>query len=193
MASSNIIDDLSRSVDSQQTVVAYFYCDYADQRTLEMSGILGTLIQQLLNKTPIPEDVENQIKKSYANGNRSPDVEELIDILCSAVQLFSATYLIIDGLDECRDAVQKDAMVAVKQLAVFEKSTIKVFISTREEPRISEEYSRIQLSSINLSRDIVSFVSEKVKERIVSGELVIQNHSLEQEIIAELVAKAHGM
>ena len=85
--------------------VVYYYCEYADQRTLQPINIFGTFLKQLYAKHDIPEKIEEQILQAYAHGTRSPSTKELINILGQVLALRSRVVVVLDGLDECEKDV----------------------------------------------------------------------------------------
>ena len=193
---STVVDQLLATVDLRKTGVAYYYCDYADHRTLETVSILGTIIMQLLRTIQIPAKVQEDIFRIYDNGLRTPMVEELIGVHNSTIKNFSEIYIVIDGLDECDKDTRHDILSYVKEIAISDICFIRVFVSCREEDQILHSlklHSYIHLTASMLSDDINSFVISSVSSRIKSGDLRIRNPTLEREIIAELMAKANGM
>lgn len=73
---------------------------------------------------------------------------------------------------------------------------VKMLITSQEEAVISESLKglpRLRVSAENISRDIVSYVEGTVKWNIPSGALIIQDLSLESDIISTLVDGAQGM
>lgn len=177
-------------------VVVYFYCDYADHRTLDTCNILGTILLQLLRTKPIPEPIMAMIRRSYEEGLRTPETKELIAIICAAVEIFSRIFIIIDGLDECKKNVWQDVLVLIKDLIQKRTPCVKVFVSCREEDQILQgfsRYSHIQISTEVVSRDIIAFIQGTVRSRLDSGDLKILNPALEKDISNKLEAKAQGM
>lgn len=193
---STAVDKLLATVDLGKTGVAYYYCDYADHRTLETVSILGTIIMQLLRTIQIPAKVQEDIFRIYDNGLRTPMVEELIGVHNSVIKNFSEIYIVIDGLDECDKDTRHDILSYIKEIAISNISLVRVFVSCREEDQILHSlklHSYIHLTASMLSDDIESFVVNSVSSRIKSEDLKIRNPALEREIIAELMAKADGM
>lgn len=176
--------------------VVYFYCDYADHRTLDTCNILGSLLMQLLRTKPIPEPLVAMIEKCYEDGLRTPETKELIAIICTAVEIFSELFIIIDGLDECKKNVWQDVLVLIKDLIQKKTPCVKIFVSCREEDQILQglaQYSHIQISTEVVSRDISAFIQGTVRSRLDSGDLKIHNSTLEKDITQKLEAKAQGM
>ena len=191
-----MIDTFLSTPEANGEVVVYFYCDYADHRTLDTCNILGTILLQLLRTKPIPEPIRAMIRRSYEDGLRTPETKELIAIICSAVELFCRVCIIIDGLDECKKNVWQDVLVLVKGLIQKRTPCVKVFVSCREEDQILQglsRYSHIQISTEVVSRDIIAFIQGTVRSRLDSGDLKILNPALEKDICNKLEAKAQGM
>lgn len=196
---SNLIDHLicspSATADSSSHVV-YYYCDYADQRTLQFDHILGSLLKQLLFKHKIPEQIETQLLQIYAGGTRSPAENALSDILCSVVALFSEVYIVFDGLDECEKPVWKAMLRVFEQLEALGHSIVKIFITCVEEGYVSHylaSYPCVQFSPAVTNQDITAFIQASVRSKIERGDLRIRNPKLQNDIISELLSKANGM
>lgn len=191
-----MIDTFLSTPGANGEVVVYFYCDYADHRTLDTCNILGTILLQLLRTKPIPEPIMVMIRRSYEDGLRTPETKELIAIICAAVELFSRICIIIDGLDECKKNVWRDVLVLIKDLIQKRTPCVKVFVSCREEDQILQGfsgYSHIQISTEVVSHDIIAFIQGTIRSRLDSGDLKILNPALEKDISDKLEAKAQGM
>lgn len=176
--------------------VVYFYCDYADHRTLDTCTIFGTILLQLLRAKPIPEPLMAMIRNGYEDGLRTPETKDLIAMICAAVELFPQSFIIIDGLDECKKNVWQDILVLIKDLIQKRTPCVKIFVSCREEDQIMQglsQYSQIQISTEVVSRDISAFIQGTVRSRLDSGELRIHNPILEKNITHKLEEKAQGM
>ncbi|KAH0561957.1 hypothetical protein GP486_003334 [Trichoglossum hirsutum] len=191
---SSVIDTLKASVtNSPLTVVAYHYCDYSAPNSLEMPSILRATIKQLLEQhSDIPDHITQNLQECCLT-----DDELLTTYLFLVISLFPKVFLLIDGVDELGKEEQIAVLSILKRLAGSTDSTVKIFTSSRrEEPYIVKQlegFRRIDLSTSNLSSDIARFVKETVKSKIESGELVIRNPSLEQDIVKVLVDGADGM
>ena len=158
--------------------------------------MVGSLLKQILQQGYTNPKTKNDIIFSCDDGIDFPTEEELTDILHRALQC-SDFFIIIDGLDECERVSRRSLIKFLKHLPqVSNSSVIKVLLTCRDEDPILQslsQYQRIQVSAATLTSDITSYVKTSVEQRIESGELKISNPALEQEIIAELIAKAQGM
>ena len=181
---------------SSNVRVAYYYCDFADQRTLQTDRFFGTILKQLLPKDRFPEEIEPQILQTYGHGQRTPETHEIGDLVCSLMQLHPVIYIVIDGLDECEKQARQEVLNILKRISALKNASVRTFVSCRDEDELLRSlqlYPRIQLTAEALGGDIKSFVEGSVRSRIESGQLKIQNPELEHHIVQELVKKAHGM
>ncbi|KAM0798419.1 hypothetical protein BDR22DRAFT_808989 [Usnea florida] len=196
---SNLVDTLMESGSTPTTPasgVIYYYCDYADQRSLQLDCILGSLLKQLYLNRQIPEIIESQLLRLYAARSQSAPETALINVFCSSVTILSDMYLIFDGIDECDKAVWRTMLKIFNQLAAVRPTNVKVFITCVEEGSVVHSlngFSQIRLSSSVTSTDIKTFVESSVRLKIEDGELRIRNPSLVKDIISELVLKANGL
>lgn len=193
---SKVVDTLLSTLGVNGEAVVYFYCDYADHRTLDTCTIFGTILLQLLRAKPIPEPLMAMIRNGYEDGLRTPETKDLIAMICAAVELFPQSFIIIDGLDECKKNVWQDILVLIKDLIQKRTPCVKIFVSCREEDQIMQglsQYSQIQISTEVVSSDISAFIQGTVRSRLDSGELRIHNPILEKNITHKLEEKAQGM
>jgi hypothetical protein len=187
---------IAQSITSQETAITYYYCDFSDPESLEMCNILGGIIRQLLERIAIPHDIEQQIDRFYRLGTRTPTDNELVDILTSILKHFSKVFIFIDGHDECRKEEQSTILSIVHQLSQSHSPTVKILITSREEAIISTSLKGLlclRITAESISCDIASFVEETVKSKIRSRALIIQDPSLESDIISALINGAQGM
>ncbi|KAH0551625.1 hypothetical protein GP486_007158 [Trichoglossum hirsutum] len=192
----NSRDIIDKDITSHEVAIDYYYCDFSDSKSLETRIILGTIIRQLLENIIIPVDLEQKIGQFYRLGTRTATDDELASILYAVVKLFSIVYICIDGLDECGKDEQATILSVVNQLARSDQTTVKILITSRQEPLISSSlraFPHLQVSADKNSLDITSFVKDKVKSNIRLGSLTIRDSSLESDIISALIDGADGM
>ena len=174
----------------------YYYCDFADQRTLQTDRILGTVLKQFLPEDQFPKEIEPQILQAYGHGQRTPGTHEIGDLVCSLMQLRPPGYIVLDGLDECEKQPRQEVLNVLKRVTALKNACVRTFVSCRDEDELLRSlhlYPRIQLTSEALGGDIKLFVEGSIRSRIESGQLRIRNPDLEHHIVQELVKKAHGM
>ena len=176
--------------------VIYYYCDYADQRTLHLDRVLGSLLKQLLINHQVPEHIETQLLQVYAGESRSPSENALEDIFYSVIALRSLLYVVFDGLDECENSIWKAILKILERLGAMGRCKVKIFMTCVEEGSVSHHlasHACIQLSPAATTEDIRSFITSSVRSRIDSGDLKIRSPKLEQDITRGLISRANGM
>ena len=193
---SRVVDDLSVTANSLQAATVYYYCDYADHRSLQTNRILGTLLKQLIPEDAIPAEIEPKILRAYKDGTRTPETSDLMELIFSLMQRQPMVYIVLDGLDECEPAARQEILSFLERLSTLTGASARTFVSCRDEDQLLRSlnsYSRIRLTAAALETDIKSFVEGSVRNRIVSRQLTIRNPELEHQIVRELVQKSHGM
>lgn len=194
---SGVIDHLTNNTSHIEKKVVHYYCDYGDQRTLQTDRILGTILKQLLPTNRIPKEMEAELSESCQDDSRPLlGTNSLLSLICSIVQLNHWVSIIFDGLDECDSAARQDILALLDRLKNLRKTTVKMLITCREEDQILRSlrgFSLIHVTATSVQSDIECFVAGSVKLRMDSGQLKLRAMGLEQEIVSELVGKAHGM
>ena len=199
---SSVIDTLS-SMRSEDTSFAYYYCDYADKISLEPITILGTLVQSLLLSSEIiPQEVSELIQESYHDGERTPDTDEVFNILLKVMQLCSSIVLVLDGIDEVDEKNFYSVLSLLKKLLSAPGVVVKLFVTSREHKDIlsllspgTGEWYQVHIDQPLISNDIESYIHHSVELLMASKRLIFNTSHTEimQEISQRLVQGANGM
>ena len=193
-----MINALSQGLVGQDTVVTFFYCDYADHNTLEASVILGTIIQQLLAvKTSIEEAIAVKIRDTFNHGISKPSLGDLFYILeCIIFEYHRRVYIFIDGLDEASLETQEKILSSLEKLSTKCGTLLRLCISAREISLRSAYFSsclRIDVAESRVEEDMEHYIKGSVQQRLNSLPVILTHPYLEQSAIYELTAKAHGL
>jgi hypothetical protein len=177
---------------------AAYYCDYANKRTLEPLAILGSIVHSLLQDIDIPESVQALIEKSYSDGTRVPQPQELLPIIKIVVETcFDSVILVIDGIDEIKEEERRTILYNLKDILKFDK-VVKLLISSRNDDIQSvvqdgiSKY-RILVSHEKIKTDINDYVQYAVSSLRQDGRLAIRDPNLEGKIVEALIDGAKGM
>lgn len=193
------------STEESQTPCAYYFCDYLDGRTLPATAFFESIIGQLLN-CGVSRLLQDFVGKQYKCG-RFPDFHlsppEALDILVkilTELKQFGPTFIFIDGIDECEEAERRHILSSVhKILSDTENTALKVFISSRDMPDISQslkEWPTAKLVVANVNNDIRSYVEDQVRQHFqneASDDDQERCTRLVKLIIPKLVECADGM
>lgn len=193
-----MIDALSQEVDFRDRALAFFYCDYADYETFDLSTILGTIIQQLLVFKPnIEERIAAKIRAAYDNGIRKSSPGDLFQLLELIVHEYQhCVYIVLDGVDEVLPDTQKTLLSGFAKLSASCGTLLKLYVSAREITLISDyfpSYLSFDISESRAAEDIENYIKASVQQRLHSLPVILNHPYLEESAVRELAAKAQGM
>lgn len=188
--------------ESKEYGIAYFYCNYSDDRN-NPASILSSLVKQLCIAWPdgsFPRTVETLYKKRELNGHAqgSLTTRESTELLVMLSAGFRRITIFIDALDECgesRIGALLDTLVSLVSLS--KGSVIKIFVTSRDEPMIRnrlQEFPQVFIQHEDITRDIEVYIASEVQSRIDSRELLngMVIGELRTRIIHYLQQHAHG-
>lgn len=99
--SSSVVAYIKDRVQSDpQTALAYFFLSFSNHDEHNLDNVLASLVKQLYASRPdAPQAVENLVY--FKEKGERPDTKTLEAALLATTSGFSATFIIIDALDEC--------------------------------------------------------------------------------------------
>lgn len=194
LASSVIEEALRRS--SPRAAVAFFYCDYKNADTQDLSNILGSLAQQFAKQD---EDSFAKLRNFYETCNPEHrtnveyECEALLDLVRAVALVFDSAMIIVDGLDECGTKTSS-VVESLIRLHDGENTTIKTLFLSRDEIEIRErleDYTKVSIAA--RSSDLRLYVAAEIDLRTRKKRLRIKDQSLKEYILERLVEGAEGM
>ncbi|OAK98633.1 hypothetical protein IQ06DRAFT_278045, partial [Phaeosphaeriaceae sp. SRC1lsM3a] len=105
----NMIDDLNLSPLDQRTQVIYFFTRHDLPESLQARTIIGSLVRQLL-------DLSNQTQNFSTLSAKPADAQTMCSMLRSCYSKGHKFYLILDGLDLCAEAEEKEVIEFLRLL-----------------------------------------------------------------------------
>ncbi|KAG1819004.1 uncharacterized protein BJ212DRAFT_68873 [Suillus subaureus] len=205
---SAIVDEIHDSGKAEPQTLAYFYCNFRDDRTTNAAAVLRSLIVQLLQQskdnwiTRIGERHESNTEgnldslrnlwQQQRDAKPHPtDLGFLREILVEASTLVHRPVLVIDALDECKD--YSDLVGHLANLA--EDARLRLFVTGRSEPEIQEAFHDLPTlslkdSSEQMKADICTHITEQLKNQKKLSRL---SEPLKKTILEKLLEKAEGM
>ena len=196
LLSTLVIDEFFSRKRSKSVGTAYYYIRYDDTDSHRLSNCLGSLISQLARQN---SSILHDVMKSYADyfpvGSLAefPEDEELVEHLLSISKYFKDTLIMIDGLDECGPACDRDRKRLVEVVATLhrhENCSLRILVFSRDERDIREKFEAGDFQTVSIaatSADLRLYVSAWLPS------LKIQNENLRSEIVESLVNGANGM
>ncbi|TGO71066.1 hypothetical protein BELL_0624g00010 [Botrytis elliptica] len=196
---SSLIDG-SKLAFPADTAISYYYCDYADKRTLSPSGLFGFISQKLFrDMNEIPEALIAILEAEYPDEATSPSLDQIVALLIKAIDELSSVAIFIDGLDELPESDRKLTFSILKKIVNEATSPVKLFVSSREDVtylfRTSSDLNtfKVHLQTNSISPDIEAYIKHTIDELITSGNLVLGNLALKDDIFNVLRDGAKGM
>ena len=173
--------------------LAYFYCDFRDDKKKDLQGLLSSLLVQLCHQSDSYCDTVSSLYKKQITGSPYPSDDALRRCLKNMLKLpgQAPVYLILDALDECpieshlpdpRDRVLK----LVRELITSQFPNIRICVTSRPEADIRVVLEPLSFRSISLHdesghrEDIARYIRSVVntdpnirKWRATNKELII--------------------
>ncbi|KAF5975896.1 heterokaryon incompatibility protein het-E-1 [Fusarium coicis] len=201
--SSSIVEKLSQ-VRPPQQFVSFFFVRFDDPLSLDADTILRSCVQQLIsaiNIDTLDQQIASELDKSLSEAKWSLfSLESLSKLYLSAAQAIEHWFMVVDGLDECNNDQQSRLLRFFQGLLSGNNTACKIsiLISSRETctNAIKSTFPGSQRLTTGLestSADIGSYVDDIIIDKISTGELVISDPNLLNEILETIASKEQGM
>lgn len=199
---SRIIDDLSKLPPSfKRTAVAYVYCDYLlhdekqprqQQQTAE--NIVASILKQLIRSCALVPKPVQVMFKTLRQEERQPSVTEAVEAIYHIARSISKAFLVVDGLDECRQVVWE---MLVGELLELQKkaSNVCLFFTSGFNPKIEARFGAGSvLKTIHArKKDIALYIKESHQLNLSNIRSSERRKELEDEIVNTITAQSDRM
>ncbi|KAF7559480.1 hypothetical protein G7046_g4676 [Stylonectria norvegica] len=175
---------------------AYFYCNRHEEDRRRPESILRSLVRQLSSRAAADNEIHQtlrDLKKRLMRDGRSLDIDASKDVLLELVNTYPATTIVLDALDECEADSREELMTALDYLMERSHSPLKVLISSRPNPDISNHFRAqpcIEVQATDNETDIKAFVDDRLSRDTRWASL---SRNLQEEIRSTLLAGSRGM
>lgn len=105
--------------------VCYFYFRYSDESTSTLQSILEALVKQTVERHPNCLPFFNQVYARHLREKSQPSEEELLTLLHRFTTTMTATFYVLEALDEAPRDIQYDIIQKLVSL------NVKLFITSR--------------------------------------------------------------
>ncbi|KAH7113921.1 hypothetical protein B0J13DRAFT_460468, partial [Dactylonectria estremocensis] len=173
----------------------FFFLRFDDEQSLKADTILRSIIRQTLDTTSLSAETTAWLHKfEHA---LSPDLTELAEFLGTRMRFSKAFYIVIDGLDECKQMEPKE-LIRTHASLISVKPKVKLLIISRESlSRVIKKHfpgvAHISIACQSAQGDIAAYIKATAEERIENEDLAVRNRGLVNEITAALVNGSDGM
>ncbi|KAI1735311.1 ankyrin repeat-containing domain protein [Xylaria scruposa] len=190
-----MIEDSLRS-SSCNRAVAFFFCQFADERSHDPVNLLATIASQIARQSPNAYILLEQYYEELhpqAGLARTPDSSRLSQLVQDMLGVFDKAMLLIDGVDEC----ESNVVAITEALLGLWQNTENTSIAILSRPEhVIRELLEAEFTCLNVAAqkdDILLYSSAEIDARIRSKRLRIKHPQIKDEILSTLVNEANGM
>ncbi|KAJ5359270.1 uncharacterized protein N7496_011683 [Penicillium cataractarum] len=190
----NMVDDLHLHTAGKDLAVAFFFARHDIQETLTARTVIGSLVQQLLDRVT---DF-TQVAEAFEMTSRKEPLERMLHLLKSVLRPDFKAFVVIDGLDELSNSEGEETLRHL--FALRDLMNLSLCLSYRQEPNTSlklkaglEPFNAEVFPIPHNSSEIESFITDELGRRVESQKLTINDPLLPLEIRDALVKGSQGM
>ena len=183
--------------------LAFFYCDFREDQTKDLHGMLSSLLAQLCHQSDAYCDILSKLYLEHHSGSRQPNDDALVKCLKEMLRLprQAPIYIIIDALDECpiisslstpRDRVLK----VVEELINLQVPKLRICVTSRPETDIKTALYPLTFHSISLHDAIgqMEDIENYIKSMVNTDRMMRRWCAADKQLVIEaLTSKADGM
>lgn len=151
-----------------ETVVAFFYFDFADTEKRKCGNMIRSLITQLcLPNRDVPQALTS-LYSSCDNGKTQPPLESLLSLLCEMIQQLQEVFIVLDALDECGEG--EKLLNILENIAGWETDGLHILLTSRKDhnierwiKQICKEQDKVEVQGEEVQNDISAYIRSKTR------------------------------
>jgi hypothetical protein len=160
--------------------LAFFYCDFREDRKKELRGLLSSFLVQLYHQSDSYFNILSKFYSEHDKGSRPPSDDALVGCLKDLLKLpgQAPIYLIVDGLDECPNpsvvrSPRAKVLSLIEELVKSQIQNLRVCVTSRPEHDIKDVLDPLAFRSVSLhgesgqQRDIKDYIKSVINTRTV--------------------------
>ena len=176
--SSTIIEDIHAMRKAGLASLAFFYCDFREDRKQELRGLLSSFLVQLCHESDSYFDILSNFYSEHGKGSRAPSDDALAGCLKDLLKLpgLAPIYLIVDALDECPKpsvvrSSRAEVLSLIEELVKTQILNLRVCVTSRPEPDIKNVLGPVIFRSVSIhdeggqKRDIEDYIKSVINTR----------------------------
>ena len=203
LASSAIIEDIRAMQKSGLASLAFFYCDFRDDKKKDQRGLLSSLLVQLCEQSDAYSAIISDFYMAHRRGSQHASDNELIACLKDMLKLpgQAPVYIIIDALDECPittglPSSREEVLEVVEELVNLQIPNLRICVTSRPEADIVPVLEPLAFHSVSLHGESgqVEDIAEYVRSVVHTNREMRRWKTVDKQlVIDELIKKANGM
>jgi hypothetical protein len=177
-SSSTIIEDIHAMEKAGLASLAFFYCDFREDRKKELRGLLSSFLVQLCHQSDPYFDLLSNFYSEHNKGLRRPSDDALAGCLKNLLELpgLAPVYLVVDALDECPNpsvvrSPRAKVLSLIEELVKTQIQNLHVCVTSRPEPDIKNILDPLIFRSVSLhdesgqKMDIEDYIKSVINTR----------------------------
>jgi hypothetical protein len=137
--------------------IAYYYFDFNDRAKQTAQGCIQSIVKQLFTQSvKTPEELQSQYNESR---HRTPSLDQLIEVLIAILDDGAQNFIVIDGLDECKEEegeMERETFFqCLKEIKSAFEGGYNLFIASRPEPDIDRELTELGAIAVCMEKGLV--------------------------------------
>jgi hypothetical protein len=201
--SSAIIEDIRAMQKAGLASLAFFYCDFGDDRKTNLHGLLSSFLVQLYHQSDSYFDILSKFYSDHDKGSRPPSDDGLEGCLKDLLNLpgLAPVYLIVDALDECPKpsvvrSPRAEVLRLITELVEAKNQNLRMCVTSRPEPDIKNVLDPLIFCSVSLhdqsgqKRDIEDYIKSVINTRTIEARWKEGHRKLAFDALTE---KSNGM
>ena len=141
--------------------LAFYYHDFRDDQKKNLRGLLSSVLFQLCDQSDAYHDVLSTFYSTHGHGKQRPSDDELALCLKELLQLSGRApiYLIVDALDECRNAsvpssARSKVLMLVEDLVNSKHPNLRICVTSRPEDDMKVNLQPLAFYSVSIHDEI---------------------------------------
>ena len=180
--SSTIIEDIRAMREAGLASLAFFYCDFRDDRKRELRGLLSSFLVQIYHQSDSYFGILSKFYSEHDKGSRPPSDDALAGCLKELLNCprQAPVYLIVDALDECPNpsvvlSPRAEVLSLIEELVKTRILNLRICVTSRPELDIKGVLDPLILRSISLhdeigqKRDIEDYIKSVINAQKKKG------------------------
>ncbi|KAN0105744.1 hypothetical protein V8E52_010703 [Russula decolorans] len=177
---STIIEDIRAMQEAGLASLAFFYCDFREDRKKELRGLLSSFLVQLFKQSDSYFDLLSKFYSEHDEGSRPPSDDALAGCLMDLLNLpgLAPVYLIVDALDGCPNqsvfpSPRAKVLSLIKELVETQIRNLRMCVTSRPEFDIKDVLNPLIFCSVSLhdesgqKRDIEDYIKSLINMRTI--------------------------
>jgi hypothetical protein len=183
--------------------LAFYYCDFRDDRKKGLRGLLSSLLVQLCDQSDAYYCVLSEIYSTHRNGEQQASDNALVQCLKQLLELPKepTVYIVIDALDECPATTglptpREEVLGLVRELVGLRVPSLRICVTSRPEADIEPVLGPLAFRSVTLhgergqAQDIAEYVNFVVN---TDPKMRTWRKADKEHVIEVLTRRADGM